>query len=140
MSRMVPALKTSSCSPIARAACPTSLNVDSFDLHIARIDEHRNTGGPRHHLTQEFEPLRRQLRRKKIDPRQVAAGASETGNQTEANRILADDEDDGNVVVAALAANAAVAITATRRLTNSATSAGIDCRPSGTQWSHSRLR
>src|SRR5262249_47351571 len=96
---------------------------------IARIDEHGNTNCCGHQLAQEFQPLCRQLRGEKIDPRQVAAWPGEAGDKTEHDRVLGDGEDDGIVVVATFAANATAgppvaAITATRRRTRSAASAG----------------
>ena len=43
---------------------------------ISRIDEHRHTSGRGHHLTQESQPLPRQLTTVKIDTRRVAARSS----------------------------------------------------------------
>ena len=60
----------------------------------AGFDEHREHGGARHKLAQEFEPLRRQLNRKKIDPCQVAARSSEAGDKTELDWVVANDKDD----------------------------------------------
>ena len=64
-----------------------------------------------------------------IDAGDVAAWTGEAGDEAELHRVVADTEDDGMVEVAALAASAAggkpgVTMTATRRRTKSATSAG----------------
>src|SRR5262249_10111524 len=96
---------------------------------IGRIDEHSNTNGPGHQLTQEFEPLCDHLDPENIDSRQVAARPGEAGDETKLDRVVAGKEDEGIVVVAALAANAGgtppiAAITATCRRTNSVASAG----------------
>src|SRR5262249_36487077 len=63
---------------------------------IGRIDEHGHTRCSRHQLTQEFQPLRRQLTRENIDTCQVAARPSEACNKTEPDRVFGDDEDDGD--------------------------------------------
>jgi hypothetical protein len=47
---------------------------------IGGADEHGNASGCRHHLTQELQPLCRQLRREHIDPCDVAAGLGEAGD------------------------------------------------------------
>ena len=60
ISRLVLALRTWICSPIARAADSTSLNVVSA-ARIGRIDEHGHTSGCGHQLTQELQPLCHQL-------------------------------------------------------------------------------
>ena len=51
------ALRTWICSPIARAAASTSLNVASGTGSIGRIDEHGNTNVPWHQLAQQFQSL-----------------------------------------------------------------------------------
>ena len=51
---------------------------------MGRIDEHGNTNGPGHQLTQEFQALRRQLSREKIDPREVAARPGQAGDKDQA--------------------------------------------------------
>ena len=61
-----------------------------------RIDEHGNTSDPGHHLTQEFQPLCRQLDRENVDPRQVATRPGEAGDQTKLDRVFAGKEDDGD--------------------------------------------
>ena len=74
---------------------------------IGRIDEHGNASGCGHQLTQEFQPLCRQLSTEKIDPCQVAARPGEAGDKTEPDRIVGRRAKTmGIVVVAALAANA----------------------------------
>src|SRR5262245_35373253 len=47
-----------------------------------RINEHRNTRGCGHQLTQQFQPFCYQLGTEKIDTRQVAARAGEAGDKT----------------------------------------------------------
>ena len=126
--RLVPVLRTWTCSPIARAAASTSLNAVSA-LRIGRIDEHGNTRGSGHQFAQKFQPLRRQLAGKKIDTGQVAARPARGWRQDQAltgsSPIL---KTMGMVVVAALAANVAgepnAAITATCRRTRSSANAG----------------
>src|SRR5215831_11410358 len=93
---------------------------------IGRIDQHGNAGSPRHQLSQQFQPLCRQLNYEKIDPRQVATRPGEARDKTMSDRVVPDDEHDG---VAALAANAeavppVAAITATPRRTRSAARLG----------------
>jgi hypothetical protein len=63
---------------------------------IRGIDEHGHTRGSGYQLAQELQPLRRQLNREKIDPSQVAARPSEAGDKTEFDRVVANDEYDGN--------------------------------------------
>ena len=96
ISRLVLALRTWICSPMARAAASTSLNVVSVLRSIGRIDEHGNTSCSGHQLTQEFQPLCHQLTTEKIDARQVAARPGEAGDKTKPDRVFADDEDDGD--------------------------------------------
>jgi hypothetical protein len=45
---------------------------------------------------QECQPLRNQLIREKIDSRQVSARPCKAGDKAELDRIVADQEDDGN--------------------------------------------
>src|SRR6266511_1559820 len=61
---------------------------------IGRIDEHSNTNGARQKLTQEFQPLCRQLDRENIDPGQVATRPGEAGDKAELHRVVADAKDD----------------------------------------------
>ena len=96
---------------------------------IGRIDEHGNTSGSGHQLTQELQPLCRQLAREKIDPCQVAARPGEAGDKTEPDRVFGDDEDDGDRRGCRLgrerrARLPVAAITATCRRTSSAASSG----------------
>ena len=49
-----------------------------------------------HQLTQEFQPLRRQLTTEKIDACQVAARPSQAGDKTKLDRVFADQENDGD--------------------------------------------
>jgi hypothetical protein len=53
-----------------------------------------------------FQPLCRQLSRQKIDAGHVSARPGQAGDKTKPDRVIEDDEHDGIVVVAALAANA----------------------------------
>ena len=62
----------------------------------SRIDEHGYSSGGGHQLTQEFQPLRRQVNRKKIDACQVSARPSEAGDKAAFDRIGTGQEDDGN--------------------------------------------
>src|SRR5262249_8183106 len=110
-----------------------SSRIDLFQLSlggrdIGRIGEHSDAGSPRDQLTQEFQPLCRQLGSENIDSRHVAARTREACQDAKPHRVVPDEKDNGNRVVAALAANVggrpAVAITATWRLTSSAASAG----------------
>ena len=73
---------------------------------FGRIDEHGNTAGCGHQLTQEFKPLCRQLGVEKVDTRQVAARPREARDETKPDRVFADQKTMGIVAVAALAANA----------------------------------
>jgi hypothetical protein len=61
---------------------------------IGWVDEHGDPHGPGQQLTQEFQPLCRQLDYEKIDPCQVAAWPREAGNKTQLDRVLADNEKD----------------------------------------------
>ena len=75
---------------MARAAVSTSLNVDSVTVGTGRIDEHGNTNDSGHQLTQELQPLCRQLDREKIDAGHVAARPGEAGDKTKLDRVVAD--------------------------------------------------
>ena len=63
---------------------------------IGRIDEHGHTSGCGHQLAQQLQPLCRQLSVEKIDTCQVAARPGEAGDKTKPDRVVADDEDDGD--------------------------------------------
>ena len=56
-------------------------------IGIGWIDEHGNTNGLGHQLTQEFQPLRRQLANKKIDSCQVAARPGEARDKRGLRRL-----------------------------------------------------
>src|SRR5262249_35810393 len=56
----------------------------------------RNASGCRHHLTQEFQPLCRQLNRESIDAGEVTAGLGEAGDKTKPDRVFAVAENDGD--------------------------------------------
>ena len=71
-----------------------------------RIDEHGHASGRGHQLTQQFQPLCRQLGIEKIDSCQVAARPGEARDKTKPDRVFGDAKTMGIVVVAALAANA----------------------------------
>ncbi len=96
ISPLVLALKTWICSPMARAADCTSLNVNSTVEALAGLTSTATRAACGHQLTQQLQPLRRQLNREKIDTCQVAAGLGEARNKTELDRVFADDEDDGD--------------------------------------------
>src|SRR5262249_40737239 len=95
ISRLVLALRTWICSPMARAAASTSLNVVCI-LSIGRIDEHGHTSGCWHQLAQKLQPLCSQFSPEKIGSRQIASRPSETGDKTTPDRVVADVEDDGD--------------------------------------------
>ena len=59
---------------------------------IRRIYEHGYTSHSGHHLSQELQPLCRQLITEKIDSRQVAAWPGEAGHKTQLHRVFADAE------------------------------------------------
>ena len=71
-----------------------SRSVLSVARDIGRIDQHGNPNGLGHQLVQKCQPLRIQLSREKIDPRQVSARPGEAGDETELDRVFADAEDD----------------------------------------------
>ena len=94
ISRIVLALSTWICSPMARAASCTSRNVVSATRRIGRIDEHGNTHGLGHQLMQESQPLGHHLLDEKIDAGRVAARPREAGDKTKLDRVFADAEHD----------------------------------------------
>ena len=64
---------------------------------IARLTGLISNGHPSglgHQLAQKCQPLRSQLSREKIDPRQVSARSGEAGDETQLDRVLGDAEDD----------------------------------------------
>jgi hypothetical protein len=77
------ALRTWICSP-------------DLETGTGRIDEHGNTIGSGYQLTQEVQPLCPQLSTEKTDSCQVAARPAEAGDKTNPNRVVGDDEDDGD--------------------------------------------
>jgi hypothetical protein len=104
---------------------------------IGRIDQHGNTNSLGHQLMQESQPLGDQLQDEKIGAGRVAARPREAGDKTKLDRVFSDGEH-GIVAVAALAASAGappgVAMTATRRRTRSAISAGRPSYSPSSQW------
>src|SRR5262249_60338112 len=72
---------------------------DRFDhrpMHcIARVPDNRDTAEKRNHFLQKLEPLGSHLREKEGRPREVAAGASEIGNEASRHRIARDCHNDG---------------------------------------------
>ena len=60
------------------------------------IAQYGNTSGRGYHLMQQFHPLCRQLTRKKVDPGQIAARPGETGDQTNFDRVIAHNKDNGD--------------------------------------------
>ena len=122
ISRLVLALRTWICSPMARAAASTSLTVVSVVRSIGRIDEHGHASGSGHQLTQELQPLCRQLAVKKLIPVRLPPGRARLATRPSLTGSSPTLKTMGIVVVAALAANAAAvppiaAITATCRRT-----------------------
>src|SRR5262249_34216974 len=96
---------------------------------ICRIDEHGNASGCGHQLAQQLQPLCGQLGTENIDTCDVAARPREAGNKTKLDRVVADEEDDGDRLGCPFAANTALAfpvaaITATWRRASSAASSG----------------
>jgi hypothetical protein len=81
---------------MARAA-NSNFSQRGLDIHgVGRIDQHAHASGCGHQFMKKFQPLRRQLAAQKIDSRQVAARPSEAGDETEPDRVIASDEDDGD--------------------------------------------
>src|SRR4029077_6534989 len=76
-----------------------SLNVCGLGLRrgISGVDEEADNGGARHQLAQQFQPLRPERVDKEGHSRNVAAGAVETGHETDIDRIGAYREDNRNV-------------------------------------------
>jgi hypothetical protein len=81
---------------MARAAGSTSLSAASVIVALAGLTKHDDARGCRHHLTQQFASLCRQLSREKIDPGQIAARRGEAGDKTKPDRLVADIEHDGD--------------------------------------------
>ena len=95
---------------------------------IGRIDEYGNDERPSVLVMQELQPLGN-LPLEKIDARHIAAGPGEAGDKTKADRVGGDAEDDRDGRGRRLGRERAgtlpgVTITATRRRTRSAASAG----------------
>jgi hypothetical protein len=92
---------------------------------ISRIDEHSNASGLGHQLTQQLQPLCRQLGGEQIDTRQVAAWPGEARDETDLTGSSPTRKTMGIVVVAALAANVAVlTVVAITARTSSAANSG----------------
>jgi hypothetical protein len=72
---------------MAPAADCTSLNVLSV---VKGLVGHTRGRGP--HITQEFQPLRRQLTTVKIDTRRVAARPSKASDKTKLDRVFGGDK------------------------------------------------
>ena len=111
----------------ARSRCHISQR--GLGMAHCRVDEHGNASGSGHQLAQEFQPLCRQLSSENIDACQVAARPGKAGDKTKLDRVFADVEDDGDRRGCRLGRQRrrgipAAAITATRRRTSSAASAG----------------
>src|SRR5262245_51493786 len=94
ISRLVLALRTWICSPMARAAASTSLNVDSVFVAWAGLTS--TTTRVAAGTSARRSSSRFALANEKIDPRQVAAGLGKAGHKTESYRVFADGEDDGD--------------------------------------------
>src|SRR5215470_20395620 len=78
ISRLVLALRTRICSPMARAAGVTSLK-GLRSCRIGRVDKHSNASGRGHQLTQKLQPLCRQFPGEEIDTGQAASRPGEAG-------------------------------------------------------------
>ena len=96
---------------------------------IARIHEDRDAGHCGHQLAQQLQPLGYQLAEEKVQPRQVAAGPGEAGDEPSLTGSSGIANTIGTVVVAALAAMAGavpplVTMAATCLRTRSAAMAG----------------
>jgi hypothetical protein len=79
--------------------CPTRglrLLEDERRIRIGRIPKHRHTSKPGQNLFQQFEPLPAQVRRHEAHPRDVAAGARQTGNEPAPQWIASGCHDDRN--------------------------------------------
>jgi hypothetical protein len=63
---------------------------------IRRIDEHGHTNCLRHQLAQEVQPLCYQFGRQEVYARHVSARPGEAGDKAEPDRVLGDDECDGD--------------------------------------------
>jgi hypothetical protein len=79
ISRLVLALRPGFAAPWRGPALPRS---------IGWIDENGHSSGRGHQLTQEFQPLRRQLSTVKIHAGRVAARPSKAGDKTKLDRIF----------------------------------------------------
>src|SRR5262249_11650605 len=55
---------------------------------VGRIDEHGHTSGGWDEVTQEVQPLRRQLAADKVDARRVTTRPVEAGDKTELDRVF----------------------------------------------------
>ena len=63
---------------------------------IGRIDEHGHASRSGYQLTQEFQALRYQLARDKIDTRHITARPREACDQAKPDRVIADGEHNGD--------------------------------------------
>ena len=61
-----------------------------------RIEEHSDAAGPWHQVMQELHPLGGKLGEQHIEPREVAARPGEAGDKAQPDRVVGDDEDDGD--------------------------------------------
>ena len=104
ISRLVLALKIWICSPIARGCrFHVSCNVVSA-LRTWPVDEHGNRERCGHQLTQEFQPLRRQLALRKLMPVRLPPGRARLATRPSLTGSSPTTKTMGIVVVAALAA------------------------------------
>jgi hypothetical protein len=65
-------------------------------LSVSWIDQNGHTSDCGHQFTQKAQPFRRQLATEEIDSGQVAVRPGEAGDETKPDRVIGDDEDDGN--------------------------------------------
>src|SRR5262249_51043165 len=63
---------------------------------VGRIDEHGYTSGGGDEVTQEVQPLRRQLAADKVDARRVATRPVKAGDKTKFDRVFGEREDNGD--------------------------------------------
>ena len=96
ISRLVLALRTWICSPMARAAGSTSLNVDSVLPALAGLTSTATRAAAGTSSRRSSSRFAANSAVEKIDPCQVAARPGEAGDKTKPDRVFADGEDDGD--------------------------------------------
>ena len=96
ISRLVLALRTWICSPMARAAASTSLNVVSAFAALAGLTSTATRVAAGTSSRRSSSRFAVNSPTEKIDPCQVAARPGEAGDKTKPDRVFGDDEDDGD--------------------------------------------